>query len=200
MRRCSNLSTRGSACWGRENWALTSSSGPGILRAMRNSTFDRVSVAELIRPANATAYGANQIIGAALPTPLVFLQAGRSANASGYVRSVRVLTNQSSCVAVLTLWLYNVPTFSAQADQATFQNLWLERKMCVGSILMPALQQYGSSDYALAESWFESSEKIFQCGSVNNNLYGQLTTGTIFTPASGQIFRVELGCNQNEYQ
>jgi len=164
---------------------------------MRYSEFDRIVPAELIRSANATGYSAGQAIASPTPkTLLTFLNAGRGKTATGYVRSVRISTNQSTCAAALTLWLYNdIPTITG--DGVTFQNYWVERGMCLGHITLSALAKFGNSDYATAESWF-TAPQIYACTDKTPNLYGQLVTGTDFTPASGQIFRVELGLHQNE--
>ena len=165
---------------------------------MKVSEFDRIVAAELARPANTTAYSTGQVIGSHnLNQVLTFSNAGRgSSGATGYVRSIRLLTNQSACQAVITVWLYNLlPTVIA--DGVAFQNLWAERARCLGSYTCAALAAAGNSDYAVSENWL-STYHIYGCSTVNSTLYAQLVTGTGFTPASGQIFRVELGLHQNE--
>ena len=158
--------------------------------------------AEIARPANTTAYSSGQVVGSPTPgTLFTFPNVGRSASATGYIRSIRVLTNQSSCVAVMTVWLYNAkPTIIA--DGGVFVNLWAERNYCLGSVTMAALAQPAGStgsDYALSQN-FLSEYFQYSCTPATANLYAQLVTGTGFTPASGQIFRVELGVHQNEFQ
>jgi hypothetical protein len=164
---------------------------------MRVSEFDRIATAEIARLANTTAYTTGEVISSVGTNQLLtFKGVGRSPNATGYIRSIRVLTNQAACVAVLTIWLYSdIPT--VQADGATFQNMWAERNLCLGHYTLGALAQPGNSDYALAESGL-----IFLpyfCNANNTNVYAQVVTGTGFTPASGQILRVELGVHQNEF-
>lgn len=165
---------------------------------MRFSEFDRIETAELTRPANTTGYSTGQVIGSAnLNQLLTFKNAFRDPNATGFIRSIRLLTNQPGCQAVISVWLYNaIPTVIA--DGSAFQNYWVERSMCLGHFAMSALTQFGSSDYALSEQWF-TQYNIISCGPTVPCLYAQLVTGTGFTPASGQVFRAELGIHQNEY-
>jgi hypothetical protein len=171
---------------------------------MRVSEFDRIVVGELTRPNNTTTYSSGQVIGAANPAQLLtFPYAGRSVGgATGYIRSIRLLTNQPTCVAAITVWLYNAPP-NVVVDGAEFQNLWLERNLCLGSFTMQTLAVSGLSDYALSQTWFDQYN-IYACAqtplATSQNLYAQLVTGTGFTPAANQVFRVELGVHQNELQ
>jgi hypothetical protein len=100
-------------------------------------------------------------------------------------------------VAAITVWLFNaVP--QTVADGAAFATYWVDRKACLGSFTMPALAQSGSSDYALSQEFFDQYN-VYSCATNDSNLYAELVTGTGFTPAANQVFRLELGLHQNEY-
>lgn len=155
----------------------------------------------LTRPSNTTPYAALDAISdsASAPTILTFSNAVSRKGGCGWITKARMLTNQSTFVAKLRLHLYTVAP-AAINDNAAFTLLWANRASRIGSLTFPAGSTEGTgSDCASAlvcpggdAAWVMN----FKAADDSQDIYGALLAVDGFTPASGQIFFIELTVEQ----
>lgn len=156
----------------------------------------------ITRPANATAYGAGDVIGVA--DTAVAANAGSAiltfsnicaATKSAWVTSADLTINLDAVPAGMTsftLHLYDAsPT--AILDNATWDLPAADRASYLGYITVGTPVDVGSTLFVQAEK----VEKAFACTASSSHLYGQLVTAAGYTPASGGVYKIRLiGRNQ----
>jgi hypothetical protein len=154
----------------------------------------------LTRPANTTQYAANSLIASSVTAGAIVVPSFAAAQAnggSGVVRRLRLRTNLAAGMdgAALSVDLWTAaPTFNVGdggfyglnpstgvAGIATGAASWL------GSFTLQQMRQLG--DGAIAQT---SQDVIgdfnYVCGPSSTLLFWTLSTGSIFTPSSGQLF------------
>ena len=156
-----------------------------------------VATATFARPADTTAYAANDAVSNGDPSVLMtFAGLARVAGGSGYITKARIVTDQSANTAAFRLWLYTISNPSVAADNAAFTLSWANRANRIGYIDFPALATEGTgSDSASALA--DTIRLAFQCAAGSQALYALLETKSAFTPANAQNFYVELTAEQN---
>lgn len=151
------------------------------------------------RPANTTAYAAKDVLSdsTSAPTVLTFANVAYANGGSGLIVKARLQSNRSTDTARIRLHLYHTaPT--AINDNDAFTLLWANRDKRIGYIDFPALATEGSgsdSVEAIVTPGATAPGLVplqFTCAAGNRTLYGILETLDAFTPASGQVFFVEL--------
>ena len=155
------------------------------------------SVATITRPADTTAYAAKDAVANSTSAPVVlsFTGIGRYNGQDGYIVKARLLTNQAANVAQYRLHLFTAaPT--AINDNAAYTLLWANRAARIGVIDIGPLSTEGTGSDA-ANGLNADVRLPFTCASTDSKLYGLLETLTAFTPASGQLFYIELVVEQN---
>lgn len=155
------------------------------------------SAVTLTRPSNTDAYAAKDAVSnsTSAPTVLTFAAAARVNGGSGYITRVRLMTNQSANVARFRLHLYHTAPTPIN-DNAACTLLWANRANRIGYIDLPACQTEGTgSDAANAQN--DTVRLPFICGASAQAIYGLFETLDAFTPASGQVFYLELMIDQN---
>lgn len=153
------------------------------------------AAASFARPANTTAYAVGDVVSnnASTTTPLTFANVASRAGGGGIIRKARVMTDQGANVAVYKLWLFKVVAFTVAADNAALTAEWDDRASLIGVITFSAAATNGSGDVAFDQAL---PNIPFVCADGSFHLYGVLETETIFTPASGQNYIVELTIEQ----
>lgn len=154
---------------------------------------------EYTRAATVSPYLAGDVISdsEAATTLVVFTNIARVVGGSGYITKARLITNQSTCVAQIRLWLYTISNpASIPVDNAPFTLLYANAPNRIGYIDFPALttEQSGSDS---ASAMDDKIRLAFACAAASRNLYGVLETKTAFTPANAQKFYIELSADQN---
>jgi hypothetical protein len=153
--------------------------------------------AEFTRPADTTAYTAKDAVANSTSAPMVltFANLARVTGGSGYITKARLMTNQSTNATRFRLHLYHTaPT--AINDNAAWTLLWANRANRVGFIDFDSLQTEGSGSDA-ANALNSTVRLAFKCAVGSRALYGLLETLGAFTPASGQVFFLELSAENN---
>lgn len=147
------------------------------------------------RPANTTAYAANDVVGTQTTGVVTFTNAARINAGSGYITKARIITNQAANAANYRLWLYNVaPT--AIADNAVNTLLFADAAKLIGHIDFNLPVSSGSGSDAAAV--LSGNVRIaFAAAAGTRNIFAVLETLTVFTPASGQQYYVELSFENN---
>ena len=147
----------------------------------------------IVRPADVTAYAANDAIAdsTSAPTLLEFTGCANAVGGQGYIVKTRLLTNQKTCTARFRLSFYHTAP-SPVNDNAPKPMLYANKDKLIGCIdLDPCNTEDTSSDAAFVMS---TTLIPYVCAVTGTSIYGILTTLDAFTPASAQQFYVEITC------
>jgi len=147
----------------------------------------------IVRPADVTAYAANDAIAdsTSAPTLLEFTGCANAVGGQGYIVKTRLLTNQKTCTARFRLSLYHTAP-SPVNDNAPKPMLYANKDKLIGRIdLDPCNTEDATSDAAFALS---TTLLPYVCAAADTTIYCILTTLDAFTPASAQQFYVEITC------
>ena len=149
--------------------------------------------ASFTRPADTTAYAANDAIAdsTSAPTLLSFANCANANGGQGYIVKTRLLTNQKTCTARFRLSFYHTAP-SPVNDNAPKPMLYANKDKLIGRIdLDPCTTEDTTSDAAFALS---TALMPYVCAAADTTIYCILTTLDAFTPASAQQFFLEITC------
>lgn len=154
-----------------------------------------IITAEFTRPADTTAYAANDAVAnsTSAPTILTFADVARVAGGSAYIVKAELCTDQAACVAAFRLHLFTTSVTPIN-DNAAHTSLWATRASRVGYIDFPAVAQEGSGSTSAFALW---TGQLLAVTGATANLFGLLQTKSAFTPASAQNFSIRLGVDRN---
>lgn len=151
-------------------------------------------VASVTRPANATPYSVNDVIGTAVTGVLDLASSFRAVGGSGYIVKVKLHTDQAANIAQFRVHLFNVaPT--AIADNAPFALLYADEAKYVGFIDIPAVAQEGAGSTAAVGVW--AGQLAANADAAGTSIFAVIETKTAFTPNSGQQFALRITVDQN---
>lgn len=167
-------------------------SDDGAAKAAKIVSFRFDSQATYTRPANTTAYSANQAIAdsTSSPNPLTFTSVAR-ANAMGGIilDATLVIDEKNATAAEFHLWLFNAsPT--ATNDGSAFAPSTSDSNKCFGPIIFTPANMSDGSNSRLYRA--VNLPLVFTCGASTTSIYGLLTTRTGFTPVSGATYQFNL--------
>lgn len=144
------------------------------------------------RPANTTAYAANDVISenASTGTAWSFSGQGRS----GLITGATLVTNKQSVTAAFTLFLFRAtPTGVLNDNAANTSPVFAEASDYIGHIDFDAAESLGSSSsWTLASPGTGGNLPLPFFTPSNDTIYGVLVTRDVFTPDSGQQFSITL--------
>lgn len=148
----------------------------------------------LTRPANTTAYIANDALANATSSPaLAQFAAGRTATGGGYIAGVTAQHSQASATHRIEIDLYSA-AITAIADHAEATRLAANKALWLGTIALPALaKKTANSDQAEAQSLALTIP--YKCGA-GGLLYCVLRTLDAHTPASAAVTTITFFCDQ----
>jgi len=143
---------------------------------------------DFTRPANTTAYTANDVVGATAAA-LTFEKLGSPDGSDVVIMSATMRRNQNAIVSGETtyrLHLYNVTPPSAPADNAAWDLPAGDRASYLGFIDLGAILDLGSTCY------LELNNIGKQVKLLSDKLYGLLVTIGAYTPVSADTFNLTL--------
>jgi len=147
------------------------------------------------RPANTTQYAVDDSVNDGTTSALSFSTADGitvSNGSSWFVKTARLVTNNTTVTSgSFRLWLLD-SSASAVADNSIQTLLWANRSKRVGYIDFVLQSPPSGSD--CAEAVVVDSNLSIRME--NTTLYGFLTAKGTYTPASGQLFYIELNVQQ----
>lgn len=153
---------------------------------------------------DATPYAAGDAIalttGTTATSALRSLAVGRIAGGSGYLTKFRLMTDQAACVATIRVHFYTVaqPTGPLVGDNVQMTLLYVNAAQRIGHLDFPA---FTTSTVATNSTSAYSQNYVdrlpFQCAVADTNIYYRLETLSVFTPASGQKFYLEVMSGQD---
>lgn len=155
---------------------------------------------EFTRPADTTAYAANDIVSNNATTTTLATLSGcaRVAGDSGYIVGARLATDKKSITPRFRVHLFNVSTPTVAADNAQHKSLYADLSKRVATFDLAAMAtaaDAASSDVSSTTDW--TLRIPFVCASADTALYFFLETLDAFTPASGEKFTLQLLLDQN---
>jgi hypothetical protein len=150
------------------------------------------------RPANTTAYLANQAVNnsTSAPAAISFTGVARLKGGSGYITTAKIQTDQGANVARFRLHLFTQATPTLPVDGAAYTLKWADRAIYVGCITFAAAATEGAGSdtaYAIANNIMLG----YVADPADANLYGLLETLDGFTPGNAQNFDIELIAENN---
>jgi hypothetical protein len=153
------------------------------------------------RPANTTAYGAEDVISenASSGTAWTFSNVVHTAGGSGTIVGAIALDDDTGRTQVLSLYLFNAtPSSNLNDNGANTGVLAADAAAYLGRIEFDALTDNGAFSESRAMPGLANELPVpFVTASGSKDLYGILITEGAFTPSSGEIFRINLVVNQD---
>lgn len=143
------------------------------------------------RPANTTAYTANDVIGATAAAMTFAI--GAVSGSSIKIQGVSLMREAAAVIAsegAYTLHLYNVTPPSALADNAAFDLPSGDRDAYLGNIAITIPIDLG------ATLWVEINNINKVVRLAGTSLFGYLVTAGGYTPASAAVHRVAIHAEQ----
>ena len=156
------------------------------------------STCTFTRPADATAYAANDVIAdsTTAPTILSFANIARSVGGQSYIVKARILTDQKTCTARMRLSLFQTaPT--AINDNSPKLRLWTSRVISLGAIDFDPVTTEDATNSTAASAMWTSAPINVVCDAASTTIYAILSTLDAFTPASAQQFYIALDVEQS---
>lgn len=174
--------------------------------------FSATTAIELTRPADTLIYAAGDALAnsttAASVVPLSFPLAGRGSGLGGIILGGKLITNSTSAIAAVRLWLFNQEPFAAagyQADNAalalTYNSLKLggasfEDDNLIGYIDFASFTTTSTSSISEAVFPVRTSAAYRTLASLQT-IFGLYEVKTAFTPISAQTFLTTLDIQQD---
>ncbi len=153
----------------------------------------KISEATLTRPADTTAYAANDAVSNSTSAPALieFQNVLPVAGGDGLIVAARCMTNQSTFTGSLRLHLFKASSPTPINDNAAHTILWANRSVRIGYIDFNGFTTAGTgSDCAITLGTFAGSGSALpvELGNGLTSLWAMVETRGAFTPASGQSF------------
>lgn len=147
-----------------------------------------------VRPANTTAYTAGDVVSqSATATGLLTFPVARSKGGGGYIVKALLETNLKTFLSQMRLYLFTVrePTISVVGDNVAQTILWVNASYRLGYVEFPTLVSGAGSGSTAATAMFTGNVP-FRCAEGDDAIYGYLVDNTGSTPASSQVFGLQL--------
>ena len=159
----------------------------------------RIVTIQFNRPANTTAYAANDAVtnSASAGVPIPFARAARYFGGSGYVTSVTLTSDTANAAnATFDLILYSDSAgIATPADNAAFPLDSTNASKRIGIVTL-SLQTYGTGSTA-AIGTATNLNIPFQCASYSNHIYGILVAKAAYQPKHTGRFTIRISFERN---
>jgi len=156
--------------------------------------------AEFTRPADTTAYAANDVVSdSTSSTTLLAISGCARVNAgAGYITGIRVITDKKSITPRIRAHLYNASNPTRSVDNTAMQVLYADISKRIGQIDLPAMTTGADTTNSTSSQAQDLTIRLpFVCAAASTTLYLLLETLDAFTPANGEKFTVVLYCEQH---
>ena len=148
------------------------------------------SIVTIIRPSNATAYTAGDVVGATGGSAIHTLATAGPSGGYVLIQSISMATHDTSVPAGMgsfRIHFYNAsPT--AIADNAAFDLLTTDHGKYLGYVDLPAPQDFGSSIYTQTDY----PGRLVKLAASSTSLFIEIETKGAFTPASAVTFDLAI--------
>lgn len=156
---------------------------------------------EFTRPADTNAYAQYDVVCGSTTEPalLEFASVAQHEGKGGWIRKIKAYKNSTNITnASFRLHLFN-KSITAVADNAQFPRLYANRDKYVGYIDFVFASGGTGSDCAFAYGTMSSDNMplSFKTENPENKLYGVLEAQAAYTPASGELFSIQLEIEQD---
>lgn len=153
---------------------------------------------ELTRPADTTAYAANDSVAdsTSAPTMQALANAARVSGGSGYITGIRVTTDKKSITPRVRLHFFNTNGATVTNDNAAFKTIYADISKYIGFWDMPAMITGADTTNSTDSRAVDLTPRLpFTCAATT--LYVLLETLDAFTPASGEKITVTVFLDRN---
>jgi hypothetical protein len=150
------------------------------------------------RPADTTAYAAGDVVNNSTTAPTVLTMAGvgRRNGGSGEIVRISLTTNNATVTnGTFRVYIFNA-THATQNDNAAWTALHANRAALVGYVDLAILSVDSASGTA-AVSKDDDVRMPFVCAAGDDDLYVEVVATGAYTPASAQVFQVQLGVKRD---
>lgn len=150
------------------------------------------------RPADTTAYSANDVIADSESSPTIISLANiaRAVGGQSYIVKARVLTDQKTCTARMRLSLFQTEPKPLN-DNAPKTRLWDDRVISLGSIDFDPMTTEDATNSTAASAMWTNAPINIVCDAASTTIYGILSTLDAFTPESLQQFYIAIDVEQS---
>ena len=157
-----------------------------------------VSSVVFTRPANTTAYTANDVVSdnATTTTMQPLTGVARYTGGSGYIVEIAVATNLKSITPRMRVHLFNTTGATLAGDNVAYKALYADVSKRVGFYDLAAMTTAADTTNSDVSTIRDYTMRIpYVC--TGTSLYVVLETLDAFTPTSGQSFTVSIKVDQN---
>ena len=153
---------------------------------------------EFTRPADTTAYTANDVVSdnTTTTTMQALANAARVSGGSGYIVGIRIATDKKSIVPALRVHFFNTTGATLAGDNVAYKEVYADGSKRVAYYDMPAMTTAVDTTNSDMSRSVDMTMRIpYTC--VATSLYYVLETLTAFTPASGEKITVTVFVDRN---
>lgn len=159
---------------------------------------------DITRPANTTAYAANNSIGTASNCLLTYSSFFEAAGDNHLLTNARLIIQGSATVSVpsgiaIRAYLFNsdvsATVLSSNADQATFKRMFAAQAYSQGHIDFTTFETGGTGSDCMVSTGTASGGTLhhMKASTTSRALYAILVATAAFTPISASVHRLALG-------
>lgn len=160
---------------------------PGTTNLVAAAPASYSAAVTVTRPANTTAYSANDVVGGAITFPTIGPSGGH-VNLSGFAVRMDIAAVPSGMTS-FRLHLYNVTPPSALADNAPWDIPSGDRSAYLGYLDLGTMTDFGSTLFAQNDQFV----KKVKLTAASTTLYGYLVTAGAYTPAgNSEVYTVTV--------
>lgn len=155
---------------------------------------------EFTRPADTTAYAANDVVSdnTSTTTPISLANAVRINGGTGYVVRASVITDKKSIVPRIRVHLFNASTATLSADNANWQDKYADNSKRLGYFDLTAMTTGADTTNSdMSRTQDATLRHAIKAASDTTTIYAVLETLDAFTPASGEKFTLTLWTDIN---
>lgn len=158
----------------------------------------KVATGTFARPADTTAYAANDVVSnnTTTTTPITAAGVARVAGGSGYIVAARLWTDKKSIVPRFRVHLFNAVNPTLSGDNLPYQNKYADVGKRIASFDLAAMSTPADTTNSDMSGITDFTLRI-PFVAVASDIYAVLETLDIFTPASAENFVLVLVVDQN---
>jgi hypothetical protein len=148
------------------------------------------STATFVRPSNATAYTAGDVVGGTGGSAIHTLTTAGPSGGYVFIQSISMATHDTSVpagMASFRVHFYNASP-AAIADNAVFDLLTTDHGKYLGYVDLPTPQDFGSSIYTQTDY----SGRLIKLATGSTSLFIEIETKGAFTPVSAVTFDLAI--------
>jgi len=146
---------------------------------------------------SATAYAANDVVGAGASAVVTVPNAVRIEGGTGYVVGCGVITDKASITPRLRVHLLNASDATQNGDNDQYKELYANAGKCLRWFDLPAMTTAAGSGSDCSRSFVADVRIPVKAAAGTRSLFAVLETLDAFTPKDGQKYTLKLTIDQD---